>query len=146
MICIKSYESVDSNDYDEVWMIVRSWSDPDPDMRHVPDLSPSLELLNKYLALREKGEWNYEKFTTVYLPQFLQEFHDNSSVTQPLLEELCQKSKAGKNICLACFCMDETICHRSIIAGFLQDKGITVQTETGNDYRELIHYMEAKGK
>ncbi len=140
MISTKCYSHVNSNEYDEVWVIVRLWSEPvsDPRMRHVPELSPSPELLRIYLDLRDNGEWDYEAFTTVYLPRFLKEFSENAAVTEALLDELCEKDRAGKNICLCCFCTDETICHRSIVAGFLQKRGIEVKTETGQDYTGLI--------
>lgn len=138
MIYVRSLSRVNPEDYDEVWVIVRSWEEPDPAMRHVPELSPSWELLQRYLTLREQGAWNYEAFMTEYVPRFLREFRENAAVTDPLLTEICEISKAGKDICLACFCDDETICHRSIVAGFLQDKGMQVQTETGNDYRKLV--------
>ncbi|MCD8149035.1 MAG: DUF488 domain-containing protein [Clostridiales bacterium] len=142
MIYIKSYGDVNAGDYDEVWMIVRSWKEPDPCMRHVPELSPSTDLLHKFVELRDNGEWDYTKFITEYVPRFLSEFREKALVVQPLLDELCKKDREGKSICLACFCEDETICHRSIVAGFLQDRGISVRTESGRDYRNLIHIGE----
>ncbi|MCD7885007.1 MAG: DUF488 domain-containing protein [Lachnospiraceae bacterium] len=145
MIYFKSFTTLNHEDYDETWMIVRSWKEPDPHMRHVPELSPSLELLHQFITWRDGGEWNYEKFVIEYIPRFLCEFRGNAAVTQPLLDELVEKDKAGKMICLACFCEDETICHRSIIAGFLQERGAAVRTESGKDYRSLIHFGDATG-
>lgn len=136
MIYIKSYGDANVNvkDYDEIWMIVRSWKDPDPRMRHVPELSPSLELLHKFIEWRDNSEWDYNKFITDYItsvPCFLCEFRENALLVQPLMDELCKKDKEGKNICLACFCEDEMICHRSIVAFFCWIGGFLYKQKAG---------------
>ncbi|WP_155957648.1 hypothetical protein [Eubacterium sp. 14-2] len=46
---------------------------------------------------------------------------------QRKISELVELDKQGKRICLVCFCLDETLCHRSIIAGILQCTGIQIQ-------------------
>ncbi len=143
MIYTKCFDRVKPDGLDEIWMIVRSWKNPVPQIgdvpvRHVPELSPSRPLLDTYIASRDKGEWDYEKFTNRYLPCFLAEFNENSAVTEPLLEELCKKDSEGKNICLVCFCDDERLCHRSIIAALLKQRGVSVVTETGDDYTSLL--------
>ena len=38
-------------------------------------LSPTNELLNKYLSLRNQNEWNYETFKSIYVPEFLKQMN-----------------------------------------------------------------------
>lgn len=85
------------------------------------------------MALKNAGKWRESSFRDIYLPQFLHEARF-SQETASLLNLMYEKDKAGKNIALACFCPDETLCHRSIIAGLLQGAGADVRTDTGNDY------------
>lgn len=67
------------------------------------------------------------------MPVFLKEIQN--SAARKKLAELIDLDKQGKRICLACFCPDETLCHRSIVAGILQDKGIHVYGVRG-DYSQ----------
>lgn len=52
-------------------------------------------------------------------------------------QELIQSHRSGKHICLVCFCTDETLCHRSILAGVLQANDIAVQG-VKNNYTHLV--------
>lgn len=125
MININSIEEVRVEDFDEAWAIVRKLKSNPDNFRQVEDLSPSLELLNRYLELKENGEWNEETFNKVYVPAFLKELRDNPKAWE-LLNDLYRRDLNGEKICLACFCIDEQICHRSIIAGILQGMGADV--------------------
>lgn len=132
MISICSIRNVKPEDYDEVWAIVRSLKSKSPWIKHVPELSPSMDLFMKYRRLVEKSEWNENTFQTVYVPQFLQEMHN--PLAKARFEELKALDAAGKNIALICFCPRENLCHRSIIAGILQGDGIRINTERGINY------------
>ena len=127
MITISNIRLVDKNDYDEVWAIVRK--NKDNDFKQVVELAPSKELFSWYYQHRD--EWNKELFIEEYYPRFIEEFTQEG---KNKLKELRQLDKENKNICLVCFCFDETMCHRSIIAGILQGMGCNVKTDTGNDY------------
>lgn len=133
MIDIENIEHVREHDYDEVWAIVRKLKSNPGNFRHVKDLSPSLELLNTFIELRENGEWNKQAFDEIYLPRFLKEIKDNEHARE-LLYELYDRDASGERIALTCFCDDENICHRSIVAGILQGMDANVVTKTGNDY------------
>lgn len=102
-------------------------------MKHVPELSPSWGLFKKYLALRDSGKWNMDSFRKIYVPVFLEEMQN--AVARKKLEEIIALDRQGKHICLACFCPDEMTCHRSIVAGILQNKGIRVYGVRG-DYSQ----------
>lgn len=123
MITITNIRNIDYTAYDEVWAIVRSLKNPGQ-MKHVPELSPSWGLFKKYLGLRNAGDWNTGTFQKIYVPVFLKEMQ--SVAARRKLTELIELDRQGKRICLACFCPNEATCHRSIVAGILQSKGITV--------------------
>lgn len=123
MITVAYIRKINYTDYNEVWAIVRSLKNPG-NMKHVPALSPSWNLFKTYLGLRDAGKWNAESFRDVYMTVFLREMR--SPAVRDKLTELIRLDRQGKRICLACFCPDETLCHRSIVAGILQYAGIPV--------------------
>lgn len=124
MVTVTNIKNIDYAAFDEVWAIVRSLKYPGR-MKHVPVLSPSWDLFKQYLALRNAGKWNKESFDKIYVPAFLKEMQ--SAAAQKKLAELMELDKQGKRICMACFCLDEATCHRSIIAGILQYSGVPVR-------------------
>lgn len=132
MIAIKSIRNVKYEDFDEVWAIVRNMKNPSKHIKHVPDISPSLDLFFKAKKLMKENQWNKQTFDTIYVPQFLKEMHQQSAIN--ILNELYQIDKNNGKICLVCFCTDETICHRSIVAGLLQGVGCNIDTELKADY------------
>lgn len=123
MITILSLYEKQTEPQDEVWAIVRSPKKLPKGVLHVPELAPSWELFSKYLELKTAGNWNEETFQNIYVPDFLKEM--NMITAQEKLQELVEKSNQGLNITLKCFCQG-TLCHRFIIAGLLQAKGIEV--------------------
>ena len=123
MITITNISNINYTDYDEVWAIVRSLKNPGK-MKQAAELSPSWNLFKTYLGLRDARKWNAESFRDVYMTVFLREMR--SSAVRDKLTELIRIDRQGKRICLACFCPDETLCHRSIVAGILQYVGIPV--------------------
>ncbi len=123
MITVTNIRNINHEDYDEIWAIVRSIKNPGR-MKHVPELSPSWNLFKKYLRLRDAGKWNTVSFHDVYVPAFLQEIRNADAHKK--LTELIEMDRKGKHICLACFCPDEALCHRSIVAGILQNAGMQV--------------------
>ena len=123
MITVTNIRNTNFAAHDEVWAIVRSLRNPGK-MKHVPELSPSWKLFRTYLALRDVGKWNKTAFQNNYVPVFLKEMQNE--VARRKLSELIDLGKHGKRICLSCFCPDETLCHRSIVAGILQYAGIQV--------------------
>lgn len=124
MVTVTNIRNIDYVAYDDVWAIVRSLKNPGK-MKHVPVLSPSWKLFKTYLGLRDAGKWNTDTFQDIYVPVFLKEMQ--SAAARRKLTELIRLDKQGKRICLACFCPDETTCHRSIIAGILQYAGVSIQ-------------------
>lgn len=123
MVTVTNIRNINYPVYDEVWAIVRSLKIPGR-MKHVPELSPSWGLFKKYLELRDAGNWNTDTFQKIYVPVFIREMQ--AAEARRKLAELAGLDKQGKNICLACFCPDEATCHRSIVAGILQSKGVPV--------------------
>lgn len=138
MISIHGIRKLDYKKYDQVWAVVRSMSYQNPHIAQMSILSPPPALFHKYLEWRDLGMWNHETFLNKYVPEFLQYIHDNKDANQMLgtLSRMSEKL----HICLTCFCPDETLCHRSILAGLLQGLGCKVETETGNDYTAYFKY------
>lgn len=129
MITIRNIRNAILENYDEVWAVVRSPKQLPVNVSWVPELSPSWDLFKSYLEWRKSGIWNKETFDALYVPQFIKEM--KQPVAREKLKELAAKSQAGKQICLCCFCTDETICHTSILAGILQSE---TEVRTALDY------------
>lgn len=130
MIKVTSLRGIRRGQYDEIWAIVRSLKNTSvPEMKQVPVLSPSSNLFHAYLKLRDSGQWNKETFKRFYVPTFLKEMH--GAEAKQKLQELVQLDKEWQSICLACFCPDESLCHRSIVAALLQGLGCQVRTDSG---------------
>lgn len=133
MIYITNIKNVKPGVYDEAYAIVRSFRNQSAWLKQLAALSPSPDLFHKYMALKNAGKWRESSFRDIYVPQFLHEMR-YSELSAKILNFLVEKDRAGKNVALCCFCPDETLCHRSIIAGLLQGAGANVRTDTGNDY------------
>ena len=133
MIKITSIRNIKPEEFDETWMIMRSLKKPIKNTKQVVNLSPSTSLFFKVQNLKKENKWTKETFNSFYVPLFLQELSNNSEAIR-LLNDLYIQDKQGKNICLACFCSNEELCHRSIIAGLLQGVGCNIITDTNNDY------------
>lgn len=113
MVCIGSLDDI-SSFYDEVWFIVRRLKPYKQDsgiiFKHVPELSPSDELLTWTLNLKRNCKFSKKVFDEEYTLTFLKEMNNKKSLD--LIQEL---SKASKNILLVCYCKRADICHRSIV-------------------------------
>lgn len=120
--------------YDETWAIVRSLKNPIRGVVQVTALSPSMDLFFRYQRMSKAGKWNADSFQEMYVPQFIREMKQ-SREAQEKINYLMNADREDKNICLVCFCGNESLCHRSIIAGFLQAMGCHVQLDTNQDYR-----------
>ena len=142
MIKIGTYSDISSN-YDEIWAIMRSDKQvPNAKntlVKHVPLLSPSSDLFHKYLDLKSKGQWTREAFKTSYLSQFLTEMY--TPAVFELLKELYIMSKT-QNILLLCACKEESMCHRSIIAGILQGMYGDINIQSNDDCNYISYYYD----
>ncbi len=116
--------------YDEIWLITQTQKYPNPHIKHVPVLAPPQRLFYDYLDWRRKSDWGPDKFRSDYVPRYLQYLHDNKQANE-LLGFL---AKTSEDICLVCYCPNESMCHRSIVAGLLQGFGQQVTTENDMDY------------
>ena len=136
MIKVTSIRHIKDEPCDEIWLIVRSLKHQVKDARQVKVLSTSSELFSKYLQLKNAGEWSEKTFKDVYVPMFLAQMREKGA--RDALNYLHRQDKAGKTVCLACFCPDERLCHRSIVAGLLRGCGCNVRTDTGESFAEYF--------
>ena len=119
------------------YAIVRSMKNKSKWIEQLSALSPSKDLFFKYRNLANNGLWNKTSFNDIYVPQFITEMH--SPEAKASLSDILQRSAKGESIALACFCTDETMCHRSIIAGILQGAGVDVETTSNADYSHFFN-------
>jgi len=130
MIHLGNILHINPYEYDEVWVICYSVGDildkidNNTNVFHVPELAPSKELFDKYRTMVHSGNWNREAFIKYYVPIFLEDIRKNDNALKHL-KSLVEKSEE-KNIILTCFCEDESICHRSIVAGILKNLGALI--------------------
>lgn len=116
-----------SRDYDENWLIVRSVKQVPRNAVQVSALSPSTSLFYKYLDAKKAGRFDGAWFQSVYVPTFLREVIANQDA-RSLLNQLYAESRR-KSILLACFCPNESLCHRSIVAGLLLGAGADIDCD-----------------
>ena len=132
MIIVTSISGASRTQFDRTYAIVRSMRHTSSWIRQLPVLSPGTDLFFKYRRWVQEGVWGQEKFQKEYVPQFLEEMTEQPA--REMLNELYRRSADGERIQLCCFCPDETLCHRSIIAGLLQGAGAHVWLPSGADY------------
>lgn len=134
MIEIRRLEKgIDYDDYDEMYMIVRSMKPINPKIKQLDILSPQSSLFKFHRECVNKGTWNQSTFDKAYAPIFITQLQ-HSPYANKVLDDLYRKDDAGKRICLMCYCTNESMCHRSIIAGILQGMGCNVKIPTNSDY------------
>lgn len=118
------------NRYDQVWFIMRDASEEQyfivthSQIVVHAELSPKLELFRLYRDRTKSSYWDKFAFNNFYVPHFLKGLSENQAGLL-LLQELKTQS-AEHEIALACFCEDESMCHRSIIGGILLNMGATI--------------------
>lgn len=125
MIYVMNIRDINAAQYDEVWAIMRSVKGAAQGVKQVKELSPSPELFQKYLRLKDAGRWNAGTFRSIYVPEFIKGIKA-STEAKIALNTLWKLDRAGKKIAIGCSCYDEGMCHRSIVAGLLQGVGCNV--------------------
>lgn len=144
MIIVTRLRGLDKNRMDECYAIVRRLKSTSPWIKQVKELSPSDDLLDGFHRLQYAGNWNAITFKDYYVPRFLTEIATNPEAVA-WLNYLYQADRNGKTIGLACFCPDESLCHRSIVAGLLSAVGCNVKTDSGycdTRYFAMFHKIQ----
>ncbi len=133
-------EVVKQENYDYKFVIARSvrQGSLSEGFRQDAVLAPSWNLHNQTQEKVRGGTWTQQAFDEWYMPRFIKEMMDSKEAGKQL-RQLVNADKQGMNILLECFCSNEQMCHRSIIAGFLQGVGCNVQTDIpGADYSKYL--------
>lgn len=144
LIRVTNIRNVSEGEYDKTIAIVRSLKSPSPWMEQCSALSPSDDLFHWYLREKEAGRWNEEAFTKTYVPRFLNELIDSKEATDAL-NALYKLQKHGEQVAIMCFCPNEELCHRTIVAGLLQGVGANVETDKKQDYTKYYQqYLDIK--
>ena len=125
MIYTGCIPQIDSSKYNEVWWIVRSPEKTPTTEKLIQELSPSKKLFKAYRKAFHLGIFD----------ETLTDLAKNQKALERL-EWLCQNSKR-QDIILGCYCKEEKLCHRSIIAGILLGMEAEINTK-----KEYIRYFE----
>ena len=143
MIYLGNVNEIDPSYYDEVWVICRKVEDcqelieGNDNVFHMPGLAPSQELFSWYRGRLHNGTWDENAFQDHYIPEFLEMFRKGSEACR-LMKQLTEESRS-KEIVLVCFCVDETLCHRSIVGGILMKMGAWIDCDPKyGDYGEML--------
>lgn len=117
MLYAGSFRDIKPEKYDEIWLVVRQLGavprNPLNNIRHVRALSPSKKLLYQSLDLKKRGLWDRRHFDENYAPAFLREMLSSPDAMAKLRE--LERLSREKDILIACYCPDESECHRSLI-------------------------------
>lgn len=88
-------------------------------------LSPSKQLFSDVQVLKDKGEWNEEKFQSFYVPRFREEM--SKPKPQKYLNRIAEILDSGEDVVFACYCgKDKTMCHRHVISALIEERGYPV--------------------
>ena len=141
MIHINRIPNIRIYDYDEVWWFVRSPDSLPQEEKLVQSLAPSRELFLKYREAFHAGQFGPEFFQNVYVSQFIAELSKNEDAKENL--DYLRRKGSRREIVLGCYCEEEALCHRSIIAGILLGMGAEIDTSTEyKKYYEMFrHYI-----
>ena len=120
---------------------MRSVKTPVKGVIQLPVLSPSSFLFFKYREMIKNWQWGPETFRSIYVPRFLEEMHSEPAVYW--LNRLWIEDRTGRTVLLACYCPDEAMCHRSIVAGLLQGAGADVRAQD-NYSHYYTQYVERR--
>lgn len=125
MLTICNIMETEPQTQDATYAIVRNLKGYQKGIKQLSLLSPSTELYHYYCQEKKQGTWTEEKFQEIYVPQFLKEMR-SPEVIDKLNDILVRVREKNEDITLCCYCVEEQMCHRSIIAGLFQGIGLTV--------------------
>lgn len=130
MIMITNLETAKTLEADTKYAVIRSYKYPVPGIEQIKELSPSWNLFREYMKLRENRMWNRTAFEESYAPKFVTEIaHDREA--RRILHRFLERDKAGETVILACFCKNEALCHRLVLADILMGLGADVRLQSG---------------
>lgn len=109
---------------------VQSMANPKDTITIATELAPSDAVLTMKNKAKENGTWNEDYFRNEYVPAYIAGLTDDKA--RQTLNKIYKAVKAGKTVAIACYCADETTCHRSVIAGLMQSLGLNVAGVKGD--------------
>lgn len=83
-----------------------------------PELAPDNKMIDLKNRFKEQQSWNQQRFQDSYVPLYLDRLCTPEATKT--LNWIYKLVKSGKTVAIGCYCADETICHRSILAGLFQ--------------------------
>ena len=122
MIYTSYYANVKKLNSDEYVFVGISATVPD-DVKclHYKKLAPSYNNLMSY----KNGECTFEEYKERYIKETLSSLIPITVISE--IKRLLGEEATNKHIVLLCFEKDARYCHKSIVAGWLANGGITIQ-------------------
>ncbi len=102
----------------------------------IPELAPSEAFYSYCMKVKNAGNWTKEFFNEVYVPRYIAELRNNSAA----MKYLAFLNATESNINIGCTCMNEQMCHRSILAGIMMHCRPDIEVEraySANQYKQI---------
>lgn len=109
MIHVTNIRNMKPETHDHTYVIVRSLNNPIKHAEQITALSPSTTIFWEFLRRQKAGQWNQTTFDTWYTPAFLQQIANDNNAKE-ILRDLIHMDRQGKDIVLACFCSNPSLC------------------------------------
>ena len=106
------------------WFAVRVSESTPRGWAHNVHLCPSEELLHWAKRLERQGQWNPTTFQE-YTTRFWKEIEASSEAKSDLTTILNALS-AGQDVAVSCYCANPHMCHRGLIAQFVEEHGFAI--------------------
>lgn len=103
---------------------VRELSKPIDGALVCPELAADGFMSDLKAAAKADNTWNPSKFVGEYVPLYMRRLCLPEA--RQTLNRIYKAVKAGKTVAIACYCADEFVCHRVVIAGLFQGLGLEV--------------------
>lgn len=117
---------------------------------HIPTLAPDNILYGKVCQWKSTYKWGYDVFDKLYAPEYILGLQDTKAYR--LMKNIAEESYL-KNICLVCYCDNQTLCHLCILANILKnvfnadfndtEYGKPLYTELYNQYQSAFYLLVA---
>lgn len=89
-----------------------------------PELASDDAMMAFKVDAKAQKAWNWTTFQNDYVPMYLNRLCTPEA--RRTLNRIYKTVKSGKTVAIGCYCADETICHRSILAGLFQALNLEV--------------------
>ena len=122
MLIFESTKEVDFSSGEEIWLIMNSVTGDLakyaslPHVHVVPELAPEQSLYQDFLKWKRNCNWDQSRFDKEFSPRYIGQISNSQEAINKLTELMFRKEE---NIHICCSCMNESMCHRILLARML---------------------------